>query len=71
MRILDADLTGWTDADLRAALDVEVAALNRRLALGTVSDRQVGDMLYRRARCETLGNEIRRRKGLPPLPETW
>ncbi len=61
-RILNADLTKWKEAELRAALDIEVAKLNRRLQLGTTSDRQVGDLLTIEARCVALGGEIRRRK---------
>lgn len=63
-RILNADLSGWSEEDLRSALETEVAKLNRRIGLGTTSDRQVGELLWLEMRCKTLGNEIRRRREL-------
>jgi hypothetical protein len=55
-------LKSWTEAELRERLDIEVVKLNRRRAIGGISDHQVGDLLSLEIVCRLLGNEIKERR---------
>lgn len=55
-------LLTWSVVELRERLDAEVARLNRRRRLGTVSEFQVSDLFGTEQICTWLGAEIRRRR---------